>query len=108
MIIISLAIAGLIFFGFYKWYDPNDLLFLIGTTAISFILLAAATSVSYPETPRTGVMIKVVSSVFFLIILPADILMAAFKMSDTTFIITNGLALCIWATTVYAIGRARQ
>lgn len=107
MTLVSLIAAGLVFYGFYKWNDPENFIYSVGSAVMAFIMLLSATAISL-QTPRSSVMFKTTSAVFFTLMLVADICLAAFNFSDTTFIITNGAAICLWLIIIYGVAKAKQ
>lgn len=108
MTLVSLIAAGLIFYGFYKWHMPESLLFSIGSAAVAFIMLLCTMAISFSKSPRSSVMFKTVSAIFFIVMLVVDIFMSSDKSGETTFIIVNGLAICLWLVITYGIARSKQ
>jgi hypothetical protein len=106
LLFISIAMCGLIFFGFYKW-DAALWLSLL-SASISLIFLVTALAIEFPDAPRSGTMIKVASGIFFFVFLALNILFSVFNASETSCILTNGTGLCIWASIVYGIARTKQ
>lgn len=108
MLIISLIVGGLIFFGFYKWHDPENLLFSIGSAAVAFLMLATTMAVSIKGSPRSSAMMKTASGILFALMLITDVCLAGFGAGETSFIVINGIGVCLWAVIVYGIGRSKQ
>lgn len=106
MFFISLVVCGLIFFGFYKW--DGDLLIAIGSALVSLLTLSTSFALSSKDGSRGVVMARVISGIIFMTMMIVNILFAMYDASSTTYIITNGLALCLWAIMFYGIVRSRQ
>lgn len=108
MLFIALVLSGLIFFGFYKWTGGNDLYTWVSAVA-SLLYLTTMLALQSDEAYQRGTaMLKVFSSVIFVIALAANILFARYNASSTTFIITNGALFCIWAGICYGLRSAKQ
>ncbi|MDR3268180.1 MAG: hypothetical protein LBT83_03840 [Tannerella sp.] len=106
LLFISIAMCGLIFFGFYKWDD--DLWLSILSASISLIFLVTTLAMEFPDAPRSGTMVKVTSGIFFFVFLVLNILFSVFNASETSYVLTNGIGLCIWASSVYGIAKTKQ
>lgn len=106
MLFIALILAAMVFIGFNHYY--GDLLYTVGTTVVALIMLATGMSFTPEDSPRSGIMIKVASWVFFIILMLVDILFAFYDISGTMFLIVNLAILCGWAVGVYSIARAKQ
>ena len=107
LLFIALAICGLVFFGFYNWTD-NNLLYTSVSAGVSLFFLVPTIALTWPEHPRGTTMAKVLSGLVFVVALVANILLARYEVSSTTFIIVNGALFCIWAGLCYGITSAKQ
>lgn len=107
MLFISLALCGLVFFGFYEGTDCHALYTWVSAVA-SFFFLTPALALKWPEYPRGTIMTKVFSAAIFAIMLIVNILLAKYEISNTIYIIANGVLFCIWAAICYGITRAKQ
>lgn len=106
MLLVSLVIGGMIFMGLHTW--ENGLLYEIGTAFVGFLLLLFATGISIEGAPRGSSLLKIVSGIGFIIMLPTDIGMTHCMVSTTAFVIVNVVALCIWASVVYGLVKSKQ
>lgn len=107
MLFISLALCGLVFFGSYEWTEGSALYAWVSSVA-SLFFLTPALALQLPDYPRRTVMTKIISSAIFVIMLIANILFAKYEVSNYIYIITNGVAFCIWAGICYGITSAKQ
>lgn len=106
LLILSLLVCGLIFFGLYQTYD--NLFFSLGSGIVAFIPLVTAAAVRFPNAPRAGITVKALSTLFFAALLIANIIFTAKEVSSTAYIVVNGSMLCLWAALVYALVRTKQ
>ncbi len=107
LLFLALVICGLISFGLYNTYDDRCF-YSIATGGVAFLMLGTALALRMPESPRSGVLVRVVSSIFFVVMLIMDILFTCRGIGSTAFIVVNGIMLCVWAALVYGLGRAKQ
>jgi len=107
LLFIALVLSGLVFYGFYEWTDNNALYSWISAVASLFFLIPAL-AVGIADYPRGTVMMKTFSAVIFVVMLIANILFAKYEVSNATFIIANGVLLCIWAGICYGVSSAKQ
>ena len=106
MLLVSLVLGGLIFYGFYTASDNT--FYSIVSAVFGFILLASSMAFHRPKAARSSAMVKVLSGIFFVLVLAMNILLVYFTVSKPVFIISNGVALCLWASLAYFVGRTRQ
>ena len=106
LLLIALIVSGLAFYAFHA--NTENLLFSLGSALSCLIYLSAAIAFSLPDTPRAGSMVKVTSSIFAVVVLLLNLFFIAKNVSNVTFVVTNGILLCLWAGLVYGISRARQ
>lgn len=106
LLLLALALSGLAFYGFHSCTD--NLLFSLGSALLCLVYLSAAMAFYTKESPRSGAMVKLVSGIFTGVVLLLNVFFVWKNVSDVTYIVTNGILLCVWAVTVYGIGRARQ
>lgn len=107
MLFITLALCGLIFFGFYKWTN-YDVLYTWVSSVTALCFLTPVLALKSDDSPRSMTMTKVFSSVVLVIMLIVNILFVKYQVSDTAFIIVNGVVLCIWAGMFYGMTRTKQ
>jgi hypothetical protein len=107
--VIAICISGLISYGFYSFHDSdNKLLLSIGSFVFLAITLLFAIGISFDNLPRTTTMVQVVSIIFFIVALISNIAFSFFNFTPPIYIITNGIALLIYALVAYSVSRARQ
>lgn len=107
--IIAFFVNLLIAYGLFHacHYDSRAWLLSVVSGIALLIPMLACFSVSF-QPSRTSANIKVVSAVFWVVILIADIIFSFFQFSIPLFIITNGLLLLLWLLIAYLIGQAEQ
>lgn len=105
-LVIALLIGGLTFYGFYVLADNLPASILGSVLCTLFLALSIGTNV--PEYPRSSMMFKVLSGLLFVILLIANLVFTTLKMSDTVFIITNGLVAAIGGIGLHFIYKSEQ
>ena len=107
--IIAFFVSLLIAYGLFHacHYESRAWFLSIVSGIVLFIPMLACIGVSF-QPKRTSANIKVVSAVFWVVILIADIIFSFFQFSIPLFIITNCLLLLFWLLISYFIGQAEQ
>ena len=82
----------------------DDILFPIGVFCLLAVLLALALAVDFTWL-RTMANVRILSWVFFALILILNIIYAHAGVAVSTFIISNGLIMLFYALVVYSISR---
>ncbi len=106
LLFISLIVGGLIFYGLYT--ASENTLYSAVASALAFVMLSATLAIRSKDAPRSSALVKLVSGIFFVVILILNVLLIFWNVAQPAFVITNGLALCLWAVLAYAIGRTHQ
>jgi hypothetical protein len=106
LLVIALLISGLVFYGFHV--NTENLLFSLGSALVCLIYLSAAIAFSSPDAPRSNTMVKVTSGIFVVAALLLNMFFTAKDVSNATYLIVNGVLVCLWAGLVYGIDRAKQ
>lgn len=106
---IAIAISALIAYGCYSLYEEAqyNILFVI----VTFLFLAVTSIFSIgvsSEYPRTSVMVKTTSWVFFFIGIALAIGFALMGFSKPALIITNGVILLIYILIINSIWKTKQ
>ena len=109
LIIISLMISTLVAYALYNLTSVEDTknLLTIGS-GLSFLLTLSATMGISFENKRAGVNIKVLSVVFFILLLISNLIFTFITFSTSSYVITNGLLLVLWFLSAYSIARSKQ
>jgi len=106
--LIALGISSLVGYGLYENYTgANQILLVIGTIASLSIVGVLAVGVDF-ELPRTSTNIKVISGVFFLIILSVNIGFSYFQFSKVSYILSLGILMLIYGLLINSIHEAKQ
>ncbi|MDR1317222.1 MAG: hypothetical protein LBK13_10150 [Spirochaetales bacterium] len=107
MLIVSLAISGLIAFGFYTLNKGEVYLWLItiGSGLLSSITLSGILAVSFNVKGGTG-NYKIVSVLFFLITLISNIIFNFLDFTPPPYIIVNGILFLLYVTVEYGVIKA--
>jgi len=106
--VIAVAISGLLTFGLWS-IEGNTLKNLMTVGAFIFMssTLGLLLGVSF-SSARTGVNIRVVSGLFFIIGIVINLVFAFGTFSQTSYVITNGVAFLIFILIARSIYMADQ
>ena len=104
---IALVVSGLVFYGIYE-VNSDKLIFPITATVVSAILLVLTMGISFKDYPRSTVMMKISTGIFWTIALVMNILFVVYDASNVVLIIANALLLSIGASLVYGISKSKQ
>jgi hypothetical protein len=107
MLIVSLAIAGLISFGFYTANNGEVYLWLItiGSAFLCFVTLSGILAVGFDIRGGTG-NYKIVSALFFILTLISNIIFNFLSFTLASYIIINGILFLLYIVIEYAIIKA--
>jgi len=107
MLLISLAIAALIAFGFYSGNKDETYLWLItiGSGILGFITLSGILAVNFDVKGGTG-NFKIVSVLFFIVTIVSNLVFNFLNFSFAPYIIVNGITFLLYVLIEYAIVRA--
>ena len=106
--VIAFCISGLIAYGFYSFHKTDmKLLLSIGSFVFLSLTLIFALSISFAF-PRTTIMIRTVSGIFFAIALIGNLIFSFVNFTLPFYVIINGLALMIYILIAYIVGKAKQ
>jgi hypothetical protein len=106
--VIALAISGLIAYGFYSFHNSeNKMLLIFGTFLFTAITTLLAIGISF-ELPRTTVMVRTVSGIFFAVALLSNLIFSFTDFSKPLYIIVNGVLFLIYVLVSYSISKAKQ
>ena len=101
LLLVSFLIAGLSAYGF--WAGTENLFLAFGSGASFFITLFGIISVSFG---RGSANIKVLSAVFFLLLLIEHLFFAFAGLKQAAYIIITGILLLIYISLFYGIARS--
>ncbi|GHV39117.1 hypothetical protein AGMMS50268_03450 [Spirochaetia bacterium] len=109
MLIISLAIASLIAFGFYSGNkdETYQLLLTIGTGIFAFLTLSCTLAVSFDVRGGTG-NVRIVSVIFFIISIASGLIFNFLNFSLAPYVIINGILLLVFILIEYAVIKALE
>lgn len=104
--IIAACISAFIAYAFYCW-APEDAQHVncICSAIWSAVTLFGALGISYKES-RLSANVKVLSYVFFVVLLVANIIIAVSRAGNPTYVIVLGILLLIYVLIAYAINKA--
>lgn len=106
--IIAFCISVLIAYGFYSFHKTDmKLLLSIGSFVFLSLTLIFALSISFAY-PRTTIMIRTVSGIFFGIALIGNLIFSFVNFTVPFYVIVNGLAIMIYILIAYIVSRAKQ
>jgi hypothetical protein len=107
MLIVSLAISGLVAYGFYTTNQGEvyPWLISIGSAFLCFITLSGILTVSFDIRGGTG-NYKIVSVLFFIITLISNIIFSFLNFTLPPYIIINGILFLLFIALEYAIIKA--
>jgi len=106
--IISIAVSGLIAYGFYSFHVSNNKLLLsVGSFLFLLLTLLFTLAVSF-EQSRTTTMARTTSAIFFVIAFVSNLTFSFFNFSIPIYIIVNGIALLTYFLITYSISKAKQ
>jgi hypothetical protein len=107
MLIVSLSVSALIAFGFYTANRGEAYLWLItiGSGFLCFITLSGILAVSFDARGGTG-NYRIVSSLFFVIILIGNIIFNFLSFTPAPYIIINGILFLVYFVIEYGIIKA--
>jgi hypothetical protein len=107
MLIVSLAVSALIGFGFYtaNQGEVYHWLITVGSAFLCFISLSGILAVSFDVRGGTG-NYKIVSALFFIIMLISSIIFNFLNFTLASYIIINGILFLLFVTIEYAIIKA--
>jgi len=105
---ISLAVTGLIVFGFYSGNsdDPCRLLITIGSGISCLVTLCGLLALSSPHGGTVN--IKVTSALFFIALIIEHIIFSFTGVKLTPYIIITGILILLYVLICYAIKKANS
>ncbi len=106
MLVVSLLVGGMMFYGFWAATDGN-LAYSLTPSLVGLVLLATSLAVRIAN-PRLSALIKIVSGIFWAVALVMNILLVIWTAALPALLISNGILLCVWLVLVYAIGRSKK
>lgn len=106
--IITIAVSGLIAYGFFAFSTSiNKDLLTYGSFFFLMITLMMTIGVNF-KLPRTTTMVRTISAIFFSIALISNIFFSFMPFKEATYIIVNGILFLIYGLISYSIGKAKQ
>lgn len=106
--IISIAVSGLIAYGFYSFHESNNRLLLsVGSFLFLSLTLLFTLAVSF-EQSRTTTMTRSTSAIFFVIAFASNLIFSFFTFTTPIYVIVNGIAFLTYSLITYSISRAKQ
>jgi hypothetical protein len=107
MLIVSLAISGLIAFGFYSANTGEVYLWVItiGSGLLSSITLSGILAVNFNVRGGTG-NYKIVSALFFIFALAGNIIFNFLNFTLAPYIIVNGILFLLYVLVGYGVIKA--
>jgi hypothetical protein len=109
MLLIALAIAALIAFGFYSGNsgEPYVWLITLASGGLSFVTLSGIIAVGF-NVPGGAGNVKIISVLFFIIFLVSNIIFSFVSFSLAPYIIINGISFLLYVLIGYGIIKALQ
>lgn len=106
---ISLLISALIAYGFFSTQEiiQNKNIIGIGSFLSIGLTLFFAFGANF-DSPRTTLNTRVLSSVFFMIVLSSNLIFTLVLFSFVSYFITTGIVVLIYLLILYGIVRAAQ
>ena len=107
MLLITLAIATLIAFGFYSGnkLEPYIWLITIASGIMAFVTLSGILAVNFDVRGSTG-NIRAVSVLFFIISMVSNLIFSFISMNLAPYVIINGILLLLYILIGYGIVKA--
>ncbi|MDR2596801.1 MAG: hypothetical protein LBC76_05700 [Treponema sp.] len=107
MLLIALAIAALIAYGFYSGNknDENVWLITIASGIIVFVTLSGILAVSFEGRGGTG-NVRVVSILFFIASIISNIIFSFVTLNTVSYIIINGILFLLYILIGYGVVKA--
>lgn len=106
MTILALVASALVGYAFY--ISGCSALQIGVSTALFAIFLEIGIGISIERYPRTSILLKVTSLIFLIAALVLDIILIALAVSQSTFIIANGLFAVVAALVFYNLYNTKQ
>jgi len=106
--LISLAVSALIAYGFYSFHHSENSQLLIWTSFVELFISGFFVLGLRFELNRTTTNVRVVSIIYFLVLLITNIIFSFFSFSQQLFIIINGLIVLTGVLIVYLLIKAKQ
>ncbi len=106
--LIAIAIGALLTYGMTA-IDANTMKFTIGVGG--FIFMAATLGTAFGvtfENGRSGVNIRVVGTLFFLVAVALNFVYATLSLSQTSYIVASGILFLVFVLVANAIHGSRQ
>ena len=104
---IAVVVSGLVFYGLYE-ANQEKLIYPITATVVSLLLLVFTMGISLSDYPRSTMMMKTTTGIFWFIALIMNILFVVFDVSNVVLIISNALLLAICSSVAYGISKSKQ
>lgn len=105
-LIVAIALSALISFGFYSMdIESNKLLITIGGFVFFAITLGCTIGIRF-ETAGVSTNVRVLSSIFFVIVLVSHFVFSVFSSSVPLYVIVNGIVILVYALIVNGLTKA--
>ena len=107
MLLIALAVAALIGFGFYSGNKENPYVWLItiASGVTGFVTLSGIIAISFPGRGGTG-NVRVLSILFLIISLVSNLIFSFVILNLAPYIIVNGILFLLYISIAYGIIKA--
>jgi hypothetical protein len=106
--LIAIGICGLIAYGFYTFHQgENRLILSLGSFIFLSLTLIPVIGINF-ILPRTTVMIKTVSGIFFTVAVVSNVIFSLFHLSLPLYMIINGILILLYLLIGGSIQRAKQ
>jgi len=107
-ILVAIVVGALLTYGITA-FDANTMKLTIGVGSFVFMAstLGAAFGVTF-ENGRSGVNIRVVGTLFFVMAVALNLAFATLGLSQTSYIVTSGILFLVFVLVANAIYSARQ
>ena len=106
--IISIAISGLIAYGFYVFHNQeNKDILALGSFVFLSVTLLFTLGIRF-NLSRTSSLIKTVSILFFTVALISNLIFHFVNFKNESYIIVNGILLLAYVLIIYSISKLRQ
>jgi hypothetical protein len=106
MTILALVASALVGYAFHS--SGCEVLHTVISTVLFAIFMVVGMGISLEQYPRSSMLIKVTCFVIMILTLILDIILIAFKVSDPTFVITNGLLAVAAFALCYMLYQSKQ
>ena len=106
--VIALVASALIAFGFFSFYHGDNKNLLVIGCFFELLITGFLYLGLHFEQKRTTTLVRIVSSIFFVVFLITNLVFSFINYSYETYIIVNGLMLLAYLLIIYILLKAKQ